>query len=55
MLISCFLVTVMGYSQEAVNFDPPAVAPSFQAVETTDTIFSRRKADGTRMVDGPGS
>ena len=38
MLISCFLVTVMGYSQEAVNVDPPAVPESFQAVETPDII-----------------
>jgi MFS family permease len=38
LVVSVFM-TASVYSQEAANFDPPVVAPSFQAIETTDIIL----------------
>jgi hypothetical protein len=31
-------VAFTGHAQETVNFDPPTVAPSFQAIETKEVI-----------------
>ncbi len=36
LILSAF--TVVAYSQDVVNFDPPVDPPSFQAVETADVI-----------------
>jgi hypothetical protein len=36
--IAGVLAAVASHAQEAVNFDPPTVAPSFQAVETKEVI-----------------
>jgi hypothetical protein len=32
------MITVASYAQDAGNFDPPEVAPSFNAVETAEVI-----------------
>jgi hypothetical protein len=39
IIIGCIVLAEQGYAQDMLNFDPPAVAPYFHAVGTTEIIF----------------